>query len=62
MFINSNENYITSPINIGTNVAKARSKAGALLGSEGSGASFSKNPQKRLYIVFILKKICRKTN
>jgi hypothetical protein len=29
------------------NVARARSEAGAFLGSEASGASFSKNPRKR---------------
>jgi hypothetical protein len=58
------------------NVAKARSEAGAFLGSGASRASFSKNPQERsipkvyiyiyiiffLYIAFILKKTCRKTN
>jgi hypothetical protein len=32
---------------IDINVARARSKAGAFLGSEASRASFSKNPQKR---------------
>jgi hypothetical protein len=32
---------------LGSNVARARSEAGAFLGSEASGASFSKNPRKR---------------
>jgi hypothetical protein len=51
------------------NVTRARSEAGAFLGSEASRASFLKNPRKRsvkeasiIYIAFILKKTCRKTN
>jgi hypothetical protein len=57
------------------NVARAWSAAGAFLGSEAPGVSFSKNPRERsvpeesiiyiiffIYIAFILKKTCRKTN
>jgi hypothetical protein len=39
--------HMLLPLDFLLNVARARSEAGAFLGSEASGASFSKNPRKR---------------